>query len=112
MGVYIKGMEIPTSCAECPFLDYEEGFCFASAVKNESGWREPVLCPGEIKKGRHDGCPLVPVPAHGTLIDGYVLFDFILNIYKNAQGEARKAYRNVLDVIVAVGDVIPAEEDN
>lgn len=73
MSVLINGMEMPTSCYECPFLDYEQGFCFASAVKIESGWFEPVLCPGEIKGGRHDECPLVPVPKHGRLIDADAL---------------------------------------
>ena len=52
----------------------------------------------------------VPVPPHGRMIDADALFDFILNIYKTAQGDARKAYRDVLDTIVAAGDVIPAEE--
>ena len=69
MGVYIKGMEMPTSCEKCPFLDYEEGFCFASGVKHESGWYESTLWPGGIKDGRHEDCPLVPVPPHGDLID-------------------------------------------
>lgn len=69
MGVYIPGMEMPATCEKCPFLDYEEGFCFASVVKHESGWYESTLCPGGIKDGRHDDCPLVPVPEHGRLID-------------------------------------------
>lgn len=58
MSVLIKGMDMPTSCDKCPFLDYEEGFCFASGVKGESGWYEFALCPGGIKGGRHDDCPI------------------------------------------------------
>jgi hypothetical protein len=73
MSILIKGMEMPTSCNKCPFLDYEEGFCFASGVKHESGWYESTLCPGGIKDGRHDECPLVPVPPHGRLIDADAL---------------------------------------
>jgi hypothetical protein len=73
MSILIRGMEMPTSCNKCPFLDYEEGFCFASGVKHESGWYESTLCPGGIKDGRHDDCPLVPVPAHGRLIDADAL---------------------------------------
>ena len=60
---------------------------------------------------RHPRCPLIHVPDHGRLIDADVLFDFILNIYKNANGDARKAYSDVLDVIVATGDVIPADKE-
>lgn len=73
MSILIKGMEIPTSCNKCPFLDYEEGFCFASGVKHENGWYEFVLCHSNIKDGRHDACTLVPVPPHGRLIDAYAL---------------------------------------
>ena len=69
MSVLIKGMEMPISCYKCPFLDYEEGFCFASGVKHKSGWYELILRPGEIKDGRHEDCPIVLVPPHGRLID-------------------------------------------
>ena len=75
MSVLINGMEVPTSCDKCPFLDYEEGFCFASGVKHESGWYESTLCPGGIKDGRHEDCPLVPVPPHGRLIDADALIE-------------------------------------
>ena len=73
MSVYIRGLEMPTNCEKCPFLDYEEGFCLASGVKGKSGWYESVLCPGSIKDSRHEDCPLIPVPDHGRLIDADVL---------------------------------------
>lgn len=81
MGVYIKNMEMPTSCEKCPFLDYEEGFCFASGVKGKNGWYEFTLCPCGIKGGRHDDCPLVPVPPHGRLIDA----DALMHEFEKAQ---------------------------
>ena len=68
-GIYIPGMEMPTNCEKCPLLDYEEGFCLASGVKGKSGWYESVLCPGSIKDGRHEDCPLIEVPDHYDLID-------------------------------------------
>ena len=50
MGVYVKGMEMPNDCMECPFSDYE-------------AW---CLIPGVIS----EHCPLVEVPTpHGRLID-------------------------------------------
>lgn len=76
MSILIKGMEMPTSCYECPFLDYEEGFCFASGVKHESGWYESKLCPGGIEDGRHDDCPLIEIPPHGDLIDRDIVYNF------------------------------------
>ena len=43
MGVYIKGIDAPKNCLECPL----------------------VVCL-DVKSD----CPLVPVPPHGRLIDG------------------------------------------
>ena len=73
MSILIKGMDMPTNCEKCPFLDYEEGYCLASGFKDKSGWYEFTLCPGGAKGGRPDDCPLVPVPPHGRLIDADAL---------------------------------------
>lgn len=62
MSVYIKGMKMPTSCAFCRFC---EGL--ADTLRG--------TCAFCIVDGKHrdaqtnDGCPLVPVPEHGDLID-------------------------------------------
>ena len=48
MGVYIKGMDMPQNCLECPL----------------------VVCL-DVKSD----CPLVPVPPHGRLIDEQWLKD-------------------------------------
>lgn len=56
-GIYIKGMKMPYRCCECK-LKYWDG--------------EEDVCPfvGVIASiGRHDDCPLVPVPDHGRLVD-------------------------------------------
>lgn len=100
MSILIKGMAIPKSCSVCP-------------LKAEVEFDEICSQTGEYvcQYDRADDCPIVPVHTpHGRLIDADALFDFIINIYKNAQGDARKAYRDVLDTIVADGDVIEAEE--
>ena len=50
MGVYVKNMEMPRDCMECPFSDNEE-------------W---CLIPGVIS----EHCPLVEVPEpHGKLVE-------------------------------------------
>ena len=118
MSVLIKGMEMPTSCYKCPFLDYEEGFCFASGVKHKSGWYESILSPGEIKDGRHKDCPIVPVPPHGRLIDAdalRLLYDF--NGYKPTGDMTEEEFDRLmcrLPVIRAIIDeaptIIEAEE--
>ena len=45
MTIYIKGMELPKSCHECPFL-YVTSVCDGS-----------------------ESCPIIPVPDHGRLIE-------------------------------------------
>lgn len=94
MSILIKGMEMPKTGE------------YRCVIRK---WGEEITVD---LYGDEDLCgKLIPVPPHGRLIDADALFDFILNIYKVAQGDARKAYRDVLDTIVAAGDVIPAEED-
>lgn len=58
MGVYIKNMEMPTSCGFCVF-EQETGDGCECYVNG---------CLTEYQK-RPDDCPLVPVPPHGDLIE-------------------------------------------
>ena len=106
MSVLIPGMEMPKGCAFCE-IKRRLGKIMVCPFCNEE-WDIHDLMSAEYRLA---GCPLVPVPPHGRLIDADVLFDFILNIYKTAQGDARKAYSDVLDTIVAAGDVIPADKE-
>lgn len=58
-GIYIKGMKMPTRCAEC-FM-YQ---CGATSM---------------------DDCPLIPVPDHGRLIDADALMERLGDVeYKGA----------------------------
>ena len=70
-GVYIKNIEMPDNCEHCPFMDYEEGFCFASGKKNIYGWYTDFAYVGEDhnRRKRDERCPLVLVSKHGRLID-------------------------------------------
>lgn len=109
MSILINGMEIPTSCQKCPFLDYEEGFCFASGTKGKSGWYEFTLRPGEIKDGRHDDCPLVNVPPHGDLIERKAVYltDFEIAM---CNGDYKEGMKMLLKKIESAPTIIPAEE--
>lgn len=68
MGVYIKGMEMPTSCRVCHLkmnCDDCEGFeCVCVPLHQRIGYLDDLLA-----DKRRDDCPLVPVPPHGDLID-------------------------------------------
>ena len=68
MGVYIKGMEMPTSCRACLYSRTD--------IRNVD-WC--VL----TEKDLPCECPLVPVPPHGDLIDRDALIkDGWLNLHK------------------------------
>ena len=64
MSVYIKGMEMPFGCGECPFVE-------GSVVSGEL----LLICKanGKLYGGKPGDCPLVPVPDHGRLIDADAL---------------------------------------
>ena len=85
MGVYIKGMEMPTDCIFCPMFHGAWTMC-------------TVLNKTTRVRGRPDDCPLVPVPPHGALIDRDDFFA--------ACPELVDGYKTITDDLV----VIPAEE--
>ena len=66
MGVYIKGMEMPTTCAKCPL-----GHINAKKYVIECYAEYPTKL-FDYDLARHSTnpfCPLVPVPDHGRLVD-------------------------------------------
>ena len=65
MGVYIKGMEMPTNCSDCPMCyDMMECSIAQPLIDFFKKGKEFDFC-----KERHPRCPLIPVPQHGRLGD-------------------------------------------
>lgn len=65
MGVYIKGMEMPETCYECPLGDNEFYECRAINGRRMKYHHDEYGYPdGE----RQDWCPLIPIPPDGRLI--------------------------------------------
>ena len=60
MAITINGIEMPTTCADCPFCDYEEAHCLAANDKptTERRYNE-----------REPWCPLEEVPTVLYLCD-------------------------------------------
>ena len=88
MGVYIKGMEMPSGCASCDFANYlrdGEPYCRRLMRRVPAARRLP-------------DCPLVPVPPHGRLIDA----DAFAAEMKKRQEEAGKWLREAKDRETAV----------
>ena len=71
MSVVIRGMKMPTRCIDCPFMvSRDNDNCIlqsAEANVNFETWDQMKA-----------GCPLVPVPPHGDLID----YNFCLKNYE------------------------------
>lgn len=72
-GIYIPGMEMPTSCKDCriSFDVGQEWLCQLCTDPNPcvvggEFWRE---CGDGADEVCPDWCPLIPVPPHGRLID-------------------------------------------
>ena len=87
MGVYIKGMEMPTS--PVLFCIHPDGKVFADL---EGGWREYKA---------------VPVPPHGRLIDADALREDWL---ENGENEYIYDTNAILCSLDAAPAIIPAEE--
>ena len=65
MGVYIKGMEMPKSCFDCPMLDWDLDY-----IKCKVTGRHFKVKEEPFRARRVDDCPLISVPEpHGRLID-------------------------------------------
>ena len=61
-GVYIKDMEMPTSCYYCPFMDGSWGYSPPHKARCViTGKDMPV---DERGVQHNQSCPLVPVPTH------------------------------------------------
>ena len=108
MGIYIRGMEMPTSClrGECPIAGE---YC---GLWEEKHWKSP----DEPYRKRHPKCPLVPVPPHGRLGDFDRLEQMFVDIdnapYSGFDGtEPFYSAEDAAYIIRLAPTIIPAEED-
>jgi hypothetical protein len=102
MGVYIRGMEMPTSCYKCP-LKRRDGMDIVCPVAHERFSVADV----NILEYRLSNCPIASVPPHGDLIERKAAYDSLLD------GMVMTGYQSrALDCIsdFYVPTVIEAEE--
>lgn len=73
--ILIKGMKMPTHCMDCPFMvSRDNDDCILQSDEANEGF--------ENWEQMKAGCPLVPVPPHGRLIDAdEILKDKVSNAY-------------------------------
>lgn len=103
--ILIKGMEMPTSCCQCP----------VNMEVCKRGYKYLLKHP-ELYDKRADDCPLVPVPAHGRLIDADLLCKVL---QKNSEDEWNSktapfswayAYDCIKDTVEDMPTILEAEE--
>jgi hypothetical protein len=107
MGIYIKGMEMPTRCENCGFVN---------------AYRHPPTCglTGTRILGnanaRPNNCPLVEVPPHGRLIDADALIDAIIAKYIRHEQHRELVFavvqikQDMADIINELPTILEAEE--
>lgn len=97
-GIYIPGMEMPTSCIACMFDEF--GLCLI----NKNLEAEDELA---------HSCPIVPVPPHGRLVDADALFKkahYRMGIMPGGIDEV-EAFIRAIDLLDAP-TIIPADKNS
>ena len=63
-GLYIKGIEMPTVCEECPCFVFQGlgAMSYCNVTSDSIGFEE-------AESHRLKNCPLIELPDHGDLID-------------------------------------------
>lgn len=101
MSVLIN-MEMPKSCADCPIGDT---LCCSLMPGVPALWKEYTLA---IKTNRrHSGCPLVPVPPHGRLIDADALISQYSGNIWTANTDYAEGLRDIIADVKAAPTIIP-----
>ena len=94
-GIYIKGMEMPTSCGKCGWYNFIEEVCRANRCE--------IPATDNVYLSRHKDCPIIPVPPHGRLGDLDKLVAAYDAEHVGPPGRAR-------GLMMEAPTVIPAEE--
>ena len=77
-GVYIKGMEMPSCCAECRFLDERGDYPCCIITDEQRGYNF------RTRELRMPHCPLIHAPNHGRLIDADFFVERMEGLEKQA----------------------------
>lgn len=99
MGVYIN-MEMPESCIKCKLC-----VSYKCALTGEIRWSDEF----DYDNKRFENCPLIPIPAHGRLIDVDALMkELEINDLDDRNG-ATLLIAVFLEVLKSTPTIIPAE---
>ena len=114
MSVYIKGMEMPKGCASCKISRRNGKKMICPFIwKCEWDIHDPMAADHRL-----DGCPLVPVPPHGDLIDRNTLSKRIkeetinqAEFYADRRHPVVLAYGDCYSKVQNAPTIIPADKE-
>lgn len=105
MSILIRGMEMPTNCAECKMYVDDIYCCHLLHRQIENPWADD---------GVETDCPLVPVPPHGRLIDADAFIKRISELVRKAETDGFDLgaawYTAFIRHIELAPTIIPASE--
>lgn len=109
MSVYIKNMEMPTHCMDCPFMvSHDNDDCILQSDEANEGF--------ENWEQMKDGCPLVLVPPHRRLgdLDAIMikLNETSKRVFGNDSVPECSSLSIVADYIDAAPTIIPASMED
>ena len=115
MSVIVMGMEMPTSCMDCPFKGFDRaGGRGNICTINESITLHAVLDGLDVKFVRMGDCPLIELPAqHGRLIDAdeFINKHFTPELLRYS-GNLELGFRKALQLLNEdTPTIIPADKD-
>jgi hypothetical protein len=97
VSIFIKGMEMPKSCAECPV---NMNIC-------KRGYKY-LLAHMELYDQRANDCPISSVPPHGRLIDADALIVDLMD--RGVESLQTDDWHEIQKAVADAPTIIPAEE--
>ena len=104
MSILIRGMEMPKSCWDCEVGGAEQMDNATCPFYSMEYWEQE-----NYQDKIADGCPLVPAPPHGRLIDADALLRVIHDAYEVRDAEQNAIMDKVSMLVIAAPTIIPAE---
>ena len=104
-GIYIKNVEMPNNCFECPFA--AASYYAVHNYNKRLEWGCILTRKTLTSTKRNRACPLISVPYHGRLIDADALKETVV-FDKRFSAVYETATCRYLD---KAQTIIPAEED-
>lgn len=112
MNIIIKGMDMPSCCGECRFLDDYGDYPCCIITDEQRGYNF------RIREKRMDHCPLISFPSHGKLINVDAVKEWVENWFRMNRNYHPYAKLNnipiteLYDILERMPTIISADKEN